>query len=66
MDDLWFDLPVDAETKMIEEGDVFYTRMEKVEPLEKVDYKNLPFWVGVVDCGQVGYDKTGKLVAYDL
>lgn len=51
---------------MIEEGDVFYTRMEKVEPLEKVDYKNLPFWVGMVDCGQVGYDKTGKLVAYDL
>lgn len=47
-------------------GPVGVLIMEKVTPLEKVSYKELPDWVGYVDCGQVGYDKSGKLVAYDL
>lgn len=55
-----------ADTEIIEEGDVFYARMEKVKPLVKVDYRNLPFWVSMVDCGQVGYTKNNVLVAYDL
>lgn len=55
-----------AHVEGIEDGDIFYTRMEKVKPLERVDYKNLPFWVGMVDCGQVGYTKDNVLVAYDL
>jgi len=55
-----------ADTEIIEEGDVFYVRMEKVKPLVKIDYRNLPFWVSMVDCGQVGYTKDNVLVAYDL
>jgi hypothetical protein len=39
--------------------------MEKVEHC-KADYKNMPDWVMSVDGGQVGYDKNGRLVAYDL
>jgi len=55
-----------ADTELVEKGDVFYTRMEKVRLLERVDYKNLPFWVSMVDSGQVGYTKDNVLVAYDL
>ena len=29
-------------------------------------YRDLPDWVGSVDCGQVGYNRKGELVAYDL
>lgn len=42
--------------------------MEKVdiEPVQNMSYNDLPDWVGYVDCAQVGYDKKGRLVAYDL
>ena len=40
--------------------------MEKVTPIGNISYKDLPDWVGYVDCAQVGHDKSGKLVAYDL
>lgn len=30
-----------------------------------VSYKGLPNWIGFIDCMQVGYNKQGKLVAYD-
>ena len=30
-----------------------------------VSYKGLPDWIGYIDCMQVGYNKQGKLVAYD-
>lgn len=39
--------------------------MEKVEHC-KLDYRDMPDWVGSVDCAQVGYNKKGELVAYDL
>jgi hypothetical protein len=39
--------------------------MERVEETAVV-YKDMPEWVGWVDCGQVGYDREGRLVAYDL
>lgn len=39
--------------------------MEKVS-IARADYKNMPDWVYSVDCGQVGYTKDGRLVAYDL
>lgn len=39
--------------------------MEKVA-IARADYKNMPDWVYSVDCGQVGYTKDGRLVAYDL
>jgi hypothetical protein len=40
--------------------------MEKVTPIGRISYKDLPNWVGFVDCAQVGHDKSGNLVAYDL
>lgn len=40
--------------------------MERVTPLLRFSYKDVPDWVGSVDCGQVGYDSEGVLVAYDL
>jgi hypothetical protein len=39
--------------------------MEKVE-MVTVDYNEMPTWVGFVDCGQVGRNADGELVAYDL
>lgn len=55
-----------AKTELIDDGEIFYVKMEKVEPLLEVDYKKLPSWVGMVDGGQVGYTKDNVLVAYDL
>ena len=40
--------------------------MEAVQPVVGMSFANLPDWVGSVDCAQVGYDKAGQLVAYDL
>lgn len=38
--------------------------MQYVEPIR---YSNdLPKWVDCVDCAQVGYNRQGRLVAYDL
>lgn len=39
--------------------------MEKVEHC-RADYRDMPDWVMSVDGGQVGYNKKGELVAYDL
>lgn len=41
--------------------------MEKVEIADWTDksYSDFPDWVGSVDCGQVGYTRKGRLVAYD-
>lgn len=47
-------------------GSIDILVMEKVTPIEEIDYKKLPDWVGFVDCAQVGHDSKGKLVAYDL
>jgi hypothetical protein len=38
--------------------------MEWVTPVDF--YEELPRWVDYVDCGQVGYNAAGDLVAYDL
>lgn len=41
--------------------------MERVSPHPYAfQDKGLPWWVGCVDCGQVGYRDNGELVAYDL
>lgn len=40
--------------------------MERVTPLLEGTRVGLPDWVYLVDCGQVGYDSQGTLVAYDL
>ncbi len=44
-------------------GDVLI--MERVEPIQE-SWKNLPSWCYSVDLCQVGYNRRGKLVAYDL
>lgn len=46
-------------------GDVDVIMMEKVNMIS-VDYEKMPDWVGYVDCGQVGLNRKGDLVAYDL
>jgi hypothetical protein len=38
--------------------------MEKVI-VSNEGYDELPDWVKFIDCGQVGYDRSGRLVAYD-
>ncbi|QDJ96217.1 hypothetical protein Xoosp13_30 [Xanthomonas phage Xoo-sp13] len=38
--------------------------MEQVKSTDE-PYEVLPDWVGYVDCAQVGYNRKGKLVAYD-
>lgn len=43
----------------------FIEWMERVEPWEPGDGK-LPLWTRLVDGAQVGYDRSGTLVAYDL
>lgn len=37
--------------------------MRRLEPADETD--NLPEWVMSVDCQQVGYDKKGRLMAFD-
>lgn len=36
-----------------------------MEYVEHTWEKNLPDWVMSIDCGQVGYNRKGKLLAYD-
>lgn len=36
-----------------------------VDEMRKFGYKR-PDWAGSVDCGQIGYNRNGELVAYDL
>lgn len=47
--------------------DIPLVLMELIAPLDwsKTCYDDQPDWVGSVDCGQVGYTKKGRLVAYD-
>ena len=46
-----------------EEGGIPVLFMEYVEPV--CLGASAPSWVSFVDCGQVGYTRAGKLVAYD-
>lgn len=39
--------------------------MERVTPFH-APYSEMPDWVMSVDCAQVGHDREGRLVAYDL
>lgn len=41
--------------------------MDRVEPISGAfNDESMPWWVGFVDCGQVGHLPNGELVAYDL
>lgn len=62
-------------TSGIPTAECFYTQIEGIEipllSMERLlefptfDYL-LPEWVDAVDCGQVGFNSKGELVAYDL
>lgn len=47
--------------------DVTALVMDRVTPVRNAfSDKSMPWWVGMVDCGQVGHLPDGTLVAYDL
>jgi hypothetical protein len=56
-----------AECHLVEDstGGIQVLHMRRVEP-EHISYADGPDWLGLVDCGQVGRDRDGRLVAYDL
>lgn len=55
-----------ASCSMVKDGEVEVLHMEHVV-IEPNPYgENMPDWVKSVDCGQVGYNSKGELVAYDL
>lgn len=45
---------------------ILFAERVNFEALAGVGYEALPEWAGSIDCGQVGYTKKGKLVAYDF
>lgn len=53
-----------ADCEIILLGEHPALRMERVVPV--TSHKGLPGWADFVDCRQVGYDRDGVLVAYDL
>lgn len=58
-----------ARTRMVEVSEVPVVFMERVEhastaeTIARLGFE--PDWVGSVDCGQVGFTRDGRLVAYD-
>lgn len=58
-----------ARTRLHYKGDMPILFMERVEPVsgkqivERMGFE--PDWVYSVDCGQVGFNRAGRLVAYD-
>ena len=58
-------IPV-ADTRIDFIDDVPVLRMEKIRHPTKAERRAFPDWTGSVDCAQVGYDRHGVLVAFDL
>lgn len=72
------DVPI-AECHLLPDGVLMMERVKSVnnlnehegadqlthEEMRKLGYKR-PDWAGSVDCGQIGYNRNGELVAYDL
>ena len=54
-----------ARCRMIVLGGVECLLMEHVNEINGFGTPGLPPWVSSIDCGQVGYTRRGKLVAYD-
>lgn len=57
-----------ARCRLIRIGDLYVLFMEKVRTRFNPYDKNekFPDWVDSIDCGQVGFNSKGKLVAYDF
>lgn len=74
----WRDVPI-AECHLLPDGVLMMERVRPVynlnadegadmltaEERSKLGYKR-PEWEGAVDCGQIGYNRKGELVAFDL
>ena len=54
-----------ARTRLVYYQGIPLLFMERVQIPPGEDYKKFPVWIYSVDCQQVGYTKSGKLVAYD-
>lgn len=58
-----------ARTRLAQVGDIPVLFMERVEYADwdtlRYMYGNSPAWVNCVDCGQVGFNRAGRLVAFD-
>jgi hypothetical protein len=52
-----------ARTRLAYHDGVPIVFMEKVT---QVPIEEQPEWAGLIDCGQVGYTRLGKIVAYDF
>jgi hypothetical protein len=57
-----------ARCRQVQIGDMYVLFMEKVRTRFNPYDKNekFPDWVDSIDCGQVGFNSKGKLVAYDF
>lgn len=60
-----------AHTEFVQEhpvaSDLVVVKMEEVTPVySELSYGTFPDWVSQVDCEQVGINRAGKLVAYDV
>lgn len=55
-----------AKTRMVYFNGLPVVFMEEVIMPIDFKYEDFPDWVGFVDCGQVGWNKKGRLVAYDF
>lgn len=58
---------METDYSVVPEGmDVLVMEKVDIHGVSHLGYKDMPDWVGSVDCAQVGYDRNGRLVAYDL
>lgn len=55
-----------AKGRWIKIDDFVCVIQEKLKMVENFSYDTLPDWVGSIDGGQVGYDKKGRLKAFDF
>lgn len=56
-------------TRLVEINGLYCAMAEKIDrinPYSDEHRKSMPEWVNWIDCGQVGYDRKGRLKAYDF
>ncbi len=58
----WLKQHLLAKCKLIYVGGIPVLVMEFVK---QIPYKEMPDWADFIDCGQVGYNRRGNIVAYD-
>ena len=76
VEDNWQERKLWLKYRTTDKDDVQYARcrlianwllmMEYVEPYHRTKcFQDLPKWTHYIDCGQVGFNRRGKLLAYD-